>query len=200
MIEIQKNKILLNAMNYVNNLLVSLEKYYYHHYEHALDVMNRAIYLWEKEWLSDKEIEMLAIAWLFHDTWYIIEYDHNEKYWAKIAENYLKTILFPKEKIKIVVSLIMATDPRYKNPKNIMEKIIKDSDMDNLWRDDFFEKWNSLKKEIEIIKSIKINNPEWYHSSLILLRKHNFYTITQIRERFPKKKENEEKLSEKIKK
>jgi hypothetical protein len=26
----------------------------------------------------------------------------------------------------------MATDPEYKNPKNIYEKIIKDADMDNL--------------------------------------------------------------------
>jgi hypothetical protein len=35
--------------------------------------------------------------------------------------------------------------------------------MDNLGREDFFEKTNCLKKEIEIIKNIKIKDPEWMH-------------------------------------
>jgi hypothetical protein len=35
--------------------------------------------------------------------------------------------------------------------------------MDNLGRNDFFEKAHSLRKEIEIIKNIKINDPEWIH-------------------------------------
>jgi hypothetical protein len=35
--------------------------------------------------------------------------------------------------------------------------------MDNLGRKDFFEKAHSLKKEIEIIKNIKIRDPEWNH-------------------------------------
>lgn len=193
----QKKKIIKNAMDYVNNLVVSLENYYYHHYEHALDVMNRAIYLWEKEWLNKDDIEILALAWLFHDTWYVIQYDENEKFWAKIAQNYLKTVLYPNEKIERIENIIMATSPNYLTPQNILEKIIKDSDMDNLWRNDFFKKWNDLKKEIEIIKRIKIKDPDWLHSSLKLIKNHNFYTKTQNIERDWKKLENE-KVLEKI--
>lgn len=194
--ELENKNMIKGAMQYVNNLVVSLEKYYYHHYEHALDVMNRAIYLWEKEWLDKSDIEILALAWLFHDTWYVIEYDGNEKFWAKIAQNYLKTILYPSDKIEKIENIILATSPNYLEPKDILEKIIKDADMDNLWRDDFFKKWNDLKKEIEIVKRIKIKDPDWLHSALNLMKHHSFYTYTQNKERESKKIENEKVLEE----
>jgi hypothetical protein len=40
--------------------------------------------------------------------------------------------LYPENKIKIIERLILATDPEYKETKDIYEKIIKDADMDNL--------------------------------------------------------------------
>ena len=155
------NKVLKKAKRYVNKLLIPLEKHYYHSYKHALDVMERSIYLSEKEWLSESEIEIVALAWLFHDTGFVIQYDNNEPIWAKIAQNFLKSILYPEDKISKIEKMILATDPDYKKPKNIYEKIIKDADMDNLGRKDFFEKGHSLKKEIEIIKNIKIKDQDW---------------------------------------
>ena len=195
----ENNKIIQKIWKHINKLLMPLENHYYHHYEHALDVMIRSEYLWRKEWVSEEEIEILAIAALFHDTWFIIQYDNNEVIWAKIAENYLKSILYPTEKIEKVVNLIMATDPDYKKPKNILEKIIKDADMDNLWREDFFDKAKNIKKEIEIIKKIKIKEPNWHHSSLDLLYDHKYLTDTEKNERNPKKEENKKILENMIK-
>jgi hypothetical protein len=43
----------------------------------------------------------------------------------------LRSILYPELKIKKVEELILVTQVHAK-PKNIMERIIKDSDMDNL--------------------------------------------------------------------
>ena len=94
------NKVLQRAKKYVNKLLAPLERHYYHSYKHAIDVMERAIYLSEKEWLSKKDIEMMALAWLFHDTGFVIQYDTNEPIWAKIASNYLKGILYSEDRIK----------------------------------------------------------------------------------------------------
>ncbi len=195
----QDNKIITEAKKFVNSILMPLENYYYHQYEHALDVMTRAIYLWEKEWLWDEEIEILALAWLFHDTWFTIQYENNEYIWAKIAENYLKSILYPKEKIDKIEKIIEATDPNYKSPIDILEKIIKDSDLDNLWRDDFFIKWDKLKRELETIKKIKIKDPDWHHSSLDFLWNHKYFTKTQKNERGKKKKENEKILKSMMK-
>lgn len=194
----EKTEIIRSAMKYVNKLLLPLEDYYYHQYHHALEVMERAEYLWKKEWLFDEEIEILWLAALFHDTWFVIQYDKNEIFGARIASNYLKMILYPEKKINIIKDLILATDLEYTKPKNILEKIIKDSDMDNLWRKDFFQKWEKLKKELELIKKIKIKDPDWHHSTLNLLYEHKFFTKSQSEERNKEKEENKMHLEDLI--
>ena len=195
-----RTTILKNAMKYVNILLVPLEQHYYHQYSHALEVMDRSIYLAKKEWLSDDEIEMIALAWVFHDTGFVIQYDDNEYIWAKIAKNYLKSILYPEDRIKIIEDAILSTLIGNKDPKNIYEKIIKDADLDNLWRDDFLDQSNNLRREIEAIKNIKLKDPDWMHWTITFLAEHKYFTHTQKTERSAKKKENKVKLETKIKK
>ena len=190
----KKTTTLTRAMSYVNKLLLPLEWLYYHQYNHSLEVMERAMYLWEKEKVSAEEIEILWIAGLFHDTGFVIQYDDNEEIGSKIAENYLKTTLYSKKNIKKIKRLILATKPSYKTPVDLLEKIIKDADLDNLWRDDFFEKKDKMKLELETIREIKMRNPEWDHGSLQLLREHKYYTDTQKKERWEKKIKNREIL------
>lgn len=193
------NSIVEQSKEYVNSLLIPLEKHYYHQFNHALEVSKRAVYLWKKEWLSEKELEILALAWLFHDSWFLIQYDDNEFAWAKIARNFLKSMLYPEENIKIIEKVIMATMPSYKNPKNILEEIIKDADLDYLWWENFIENANKLKEELEAIKNIKILDPDWQHWSFKFLREHKFYTKTQQKERWDKKIENQKKLEKMLK-
>jgi hypothetical protein len=66
-----------------------------------------------------------------------------------------------------------------------------------LWRDDFFEKNNDLKKEIEAIKNIKIKDPDWIHASLQTLNKYDFMTKSQREEREEKRLNNIQKLKDK---
>lgn len=188
-----------NVKNYVNILLSPLQYLYYHQYDHALDVMERAVELWKKEWLDDEQLEILALAWLFHDTWFVIQYDNNEPIWAKIAKNYLRWMLYPEEKIAIIERLILATDPNYTTPKDILEKIIKDADLDNLWRDDFMDKFNNIQKELEYIKKIKTKDPNWIHWTISFLEKQKFSTQTQENERNEKKEKNINILKEMLK-
>ena len=195
----EKSTILLEAMRYVNKLLLPLEWLYYHQYNHSLDVMERCIYLWEKEQVPEENLEILALAWLFHDTGFVIQYDDNEYIWAKIARNYLRGLLYSEEKIVVIERLILATQPSYKDPKDILEKIIKDADLDNLWRDDFFDKKEKMKKELETIRNIKLKDPYWDHASLILLDEHKYYTKTQQKERVWKKIENRKLLEKMLK-
>ncbi len=195
-----ENKLIKQIEKYVNILLMPLENYYFHQFKHALEVKDRAIEIAKKEGLTDEEIELVTIAALFHDTGFIIQYDNNEYIWAKIAQNYLKSILYPKEKIEIIERLILATKPDYKNPVDILEEVIKDADLDNLWRDDFLERWNDLRKEIEMIKEIKLKDPDWKHASLEFMNNYSYFTNFQKKERQDKKIENAKKLAEMIKK
>jgi HD superfamily phosphodiesterase len=192
------NKVLQRAKKYVNKLLVPLERHYYHSYNHAIEVMERAIYIWEKEGLNDADLEIVGLAGLFHDTGFIIQYDKNEPIWAKIAQNYLKSVLYPEDKIKTIERMILATDIDYKEAKDIYEKIIKDADLDNLGRKDFVEKSHSLRKEIEVIKNIKIKDPDWNHWSVELLKEHQFETLTQKMERNNIKQENLDLMIEEL--
>ncbi|MFA5916868.1 MAG: HD domain-containing protein [Candidatus Gracilibacteria bacterium] len=195
----QDNKIIIDSKKYVNSILMPLENLYYHQYEHALDVMTRAVYLGEKEGLTNEEIEILALTGIFHDTGFTIQYENNEYIGAKIAQNFLKSKFYSIEKIEKIEKLILATNPNYSTPINILEKIIKDSDLDSLGRDDFFDKSDKLKRELETIKKIKIKDPDWHHSSLDFLWNHGYFTETQKNERSEKKKENEEMLKGMIK-
>lgn len=190
---------LLCAKEYVNEIMIPLENHYYHQYGHALEVMNRAMYLAQKEWLNHEEKEMLGIAALFHDTWFLIQYENNEIYGAKIARNFLTSIFYPEDKIEKIWEIILATDPDYLHPKNIYEKIIKDADLDNLGRDDFFEHGDKLKKELEAIKHIKILDPDWQHGSIQFLKAHKYYTQTQQKERGEKKQLNQKILEDMLK-
>lgn len=190
-------KIIQLSKEYVNMLLWPLENHYYHHYEHSLDVMERSVDLWKKEWLDEDTLEILALAWIFHDVWFIIQYDNNEYIWASIAKNYLKWILYNDEKIKSIENLIIATIPD-RTPQNLLENIIRDADTDNLWRDDFFDKGEKLKRELETIKNIKIKDPDWMHYSLRFLKEHKYKTKTEIIERQEKKEENIKTLEKMI--
>jgi hypothetical protein len=42
--------------------------------------------------------------------------------------------------------------------------------MDNLGREDFFDISEKLRNEREIIKNIKIKDPDWQHASLNILK------------------------------
>ncbi len=182
-------ELIADIKKYVNYLTLPLEDHYYHHYHHALSVMERAVYLWTMEWCNSREIELLAISSLFHDVGFVITYEDNELFGAKIAQNYLRTILYPPEDIAVIEKIILATHPK-KEPSNLLEKIIKDADMDNLGRDDFFDTGEKLRRERELIQHIKIRDPDWRHASLELLEWHSFYTATQRKERYAQLLEN----------
>jgi hypothetical protein len=51
-----------------------------------------------------------------------------------------------------------------------------------------------LKKEIEVIKQIKIKDPEWNHGLIDLLKEHQYKAFTQKAERDSKKDENLKKM------
>ena len=196
--------ILIKSIKFVKKLISEVEKQLiFHKFEHNLEVASRAVYLWEKEWLKEEDLELLAISWIFHDSGFSVKYNSNEEVWAEIAEKFLKEFWYPKEKIEIIKNIIIATKINIE-PKNILEKIIKDADLDNLWRDDFLNKSDEIKKEIENNTNyqnwdnIKLDKKVFLKSTLCLIKNHKFYTETAINERQKNKLNNIKILEKKV--
>lgn len=191
-----QSKIILDAKKYVSEKLFPLKQkwYNYHNLDHTLDVFSRSSYLWMKEWLNEELQEIIQISALFHDIWFLKQYDDNEIIWANIAEEWLNKNNYPVDKIDIIKQTILSTISTYLEPKNILEEIIKDADLDNLWRDDFEEKSQALKQELINIKWNDFDEKKWLEWTKQFILWYNFYTKTQIEERWKKLEENKEKI------
>jgi len=195
----QYSEIVLKAKKYVTNLLKDMEPkwYTYHNLDHTITVFNRASYLAEKEGLNEELQELVQLAALFHDTGFVKQYDKNEPIWAQIAEEWLRKEGYPEDKIDIVKQIILATDLTL-SPSTKLEQIIKDADMDNLWRDDAFALEVALRNELKHIKKLIFTDKERYRRINSYIQPFHFFTKTQQKERGQKLEENKKKLKQMI--
>lgn len=189
--------VVVDAKKYVSNLLKDLwsKGHVYHDLEHSIDVFERSAYLAQQEWLDEELQEILQLSALFHDTWFIEQYDANEVIGARIAETWLQKINFPIDKIDIIKRIVLATMPSSWKPNDILEAIIKDSDIDNMWRDDFYEKFEKIYNELKNIKWIETPFKEYARTSAEFVIWCEFYSPIQRKERDQKLQENKNMIS-----
>lgn len=192
--------IITKVKEYSKSLMINnKEKWFlYHNWDHVIDVLERVKYLCVKENINDDLTELLLIAAYFHDVWYTVDPSKHEEISANIASSFLLENNYPQDRIDIIKSLILCTIITQK-PSNQLEEIISDADLDNFWRDDFFEKWDDLKKEIENLSWKEIFYKDWYNNTYNLIQNSIiFYTDTQKKERNPKFEKNKVELLDKI--
>ena len=77
-------------------------------------------------------------------------------------------------------------------PKNILEEIIADADLDYLGRSDFYPISYSLFEELKSMEAIKTED-EWNRIQVNFLEQHHFFTKTCINKR---KAEKQKRLME----
>ena len=95
----------------------------------------------------DEDIFVLKSAATYHDAGFVEEYDKNEPIGARLAEEILPIYGYTDQQIEQVKELIYATIIPH-NPKNKLEQIICDADLDYLGSDDFFEFSDTLRREL----------------------------------------------------
>ena len=183
-------------------ILTKLEKglpknQYYHNMKHTIDVINQAELIARGENCTDEEILILKTAALFHDSGFIISYDDHEEQGIKLAKEILPQFKYTQKQIQLIGELIYATKfPP--NPKTKLQKIICDSDLDYLGREDFVPVSNELFKELSVrgkVKSIE----EWNNIQIKFLQSHQYYTETARNIRRVNKLKQLEKLKESMK-
>ena len=157
----------------------------YHGKHHTMDVLKVTIELCAHENIDAYQTKLIKTACLFHDAGFIVSRFEHEKHVCELAKANLPRFGYGDDEIKRICSMIMATKiPQ--SPKNSLEEIICDADLDYLGRDDFFVIGDSLFKELKI-QGIIQDKYSWNEMQIKFLESHSFFTSTNKKRRAAKK-------------
>lgn len=170
---------------------------YYHDLKHTVDVYTQVELIGREEGVTPEEILLLRTAALFHDMGHIIDYDTHEEMSAKLAEEILPEYYYTDEQINTIVELIMSTKLP-PEPKNLLQEIMCDADLDYLGRSDFLPVSNTLYKELQ--ERGKVGTlKQWNTIQKEFISKHSYFTKTARELRNVNKNSQLEKLEEWLK-
>lgn len=152
---------------------------YYHNLKHTVDVYTEVELIGRAENVTMEELLILRTAALLHDAGHMIDYDTHEEMGVKLAREILPDYQYTERQIEIISELILVTKlpPR---PKNLLEAIICDSDLDYLGRTDFIPVSNTLYKELHEHGKIGSQH-EWNELQIKFIEKHQYFTNTARR-------------------
>ncbi len=108
----------------------------YHGLPHTKDVVNAAENIAIREKVRGRDLELVKIAAIMHDSGFLSVYQGHEEVGAEWAAELLPKYGYNEEEIALVQGMIIATKiPQ--SPKNKFDNIICDSYLDYLGRNDF---------------------------------------------------------------
>jgi adenylate cyclase len=149
---------------------------YYHNVKHTIDVITEVELIGWAEGVTEEEVLLLKTAALFHDAGHTIGYDNHEDLGCGMARDFLPAYTYTPGQIDRVCELIMATKMPPK-PRNLLEKIMCDSDLDYLGRSDFIPVSNTLYKELKEQDKIGSLN-DWNKIQIKFISGHQYFTET----------------------
>lgn len=161
---------------------------YYHNINHILDVHDAVKRYAKLEGVTPADTELLEVAALFHDSGFIVKADGHELISCGFAEEYLPDFGYSFNQIEKIKGMIMATRiPQ--TPKNHLEQILADADLDYLGRADFEEISGGLFEELKVENKIA-DIDSWNKIQVSFFEKHSYFTESAKRLRNAKKQEN----------
>ncbi len=169
---------------------------YYHNVKHTVDVVTEVELIGWAEGCSDEEILLLKTAGLFHDAGHTVGYDKHEEYGCELAGEYLPDYGYSKEQIDRICDIIMATQlpPQ---PRDKLQRIICDADLDYLGRSDMIPVSNTLFEELKAQEKIGTFN-DWNKLQVKFLSGHQYFTKTAETLREVNKQKQIERIRELI--
>ena len=147
---------------------------YYHSILHIHDVMESAKKLASLENIGEYECNLLLTAVAYHDCGFIYQINNHELKGCEIARELLPSFEYQETEIEAICNMIMATKiPQ--SPKNLLEEIICDADLDYLGRTDFWEIGNKLYHELTTLGVLE-NEEQWNKLQQKFLSNHHYFT------------------------
>jgi uncharacterized protein len=177
----------LSLRKYVlNKLKADLPEHLtYHGIEHTMDVLNVCEQYIRRLNLGEEERFLLRIGAVVHDMGFLNGSANHEEVGAGMASELMLQLGMKAAQIEEVTGLVLSTKiPQ--TPKNELQKIICDADLDYLGRDDYPEISQRLYKEFKFMKVIQTDE-DWKNLQINFLKAHYFHTPFAIANRAPKK-------------
>ncbi|AZA74028.1 HD domain-containing protein [Chryseobacterium indoltheticum] len=160
----------------------------YHSVMHVKDVIDAVEKIAKSEGVNDEDLVLLKTAALFHDTGFLFGSKNHEEKSCEIAAEYLLEYGFSQDQLDKINGMIMATKiPQ--TPKNHLEQIVADADLDYLGRDDFFVIGDKLFEELSMFGIVN-SERDWNLLQEKFLESHHYFTETAINSRNQKKQDN----------
>jgi uncharacterized protein len=159
----------------------------YHNLDHTAYVIEKAIFLAKELKVSAKDLHLLKVAALFHDTGFIDNPKDHEEKGCKIARGYLEKG-YSTDDLQKIYGMIMATKiPQ--SPTSLLENILADADLEYLGTDLFEKIGKTLYEELKHFNP-DFTEQAWDELQLVFMQKHHFHTEYCQKHREPKKQEN----------
>jgi uncharacterized protein len=169
---------------------------FYHNIDHTVDVLEAAENIADQEGIAENDKELLLTAALFHDTGFLKAREGHETESCNIARYYLPAYNYKPDEIERICDMIMATKlPQ--SPRNHLEEILCDADLDYLGRDDFSIFSNKLFSELNTEGLIKEEN-EWNRQQSAFMEGHHYFTKTSLKLRHGKKDDHVKLIKSKL--
>ncbi|MBL7696970.1 MAG: HD domain-containing protein [Chitinophagaceae bacterium] len=146
----------------------------FHSLSHTQQVVQHVEELSSYYRLSPKDHFSVVVAAWFHDTGHLFSVveGHEDISW-KIAEEYLLPLDIEKIILRKIRACILATKmPTH--PRELIEKIICDSDTYHLGTDAFIITDDLIKREMQLREDI--DSSDWDSRTLTFLKSHQFHT------------------------
>jgi HD superfamily phosphodiesterase len=157
----------------------------YHDVDHVLDVLEVCNQYIKRNKIKGSDAYLLRIGALVHDLGFTISTQNHEEVGAEMAQEIMEKLNMDPNDIEIVKGLVMATKiPQ--SPKTELQKIICDSDLDYLGRNNYVEISDKLYQELKSTDVLK-NREEWVELQIKFLKSHSFHTEFAKKNREPKK-------------
>jgi ligand-binding sensor domain-containing protein/class 3 adenylate cyclase/predicted metal-dependent HD superfamily phosphohydrolase len=169
---------------------------HYHGIHHTNDVVEAVERLAIMEGVLDEDIFVLKSAATYHDAGFVEQYDKNEHIGARMADEILPLYGYTETQVNTVKELIYATIIPH-DPKNRLQQIICDADLDYLGRDDFHQIADTLRRELRDHGKIQ-SDRMWDEIQVKFLSAHKYFTKSAIKLRQAKKEKHIEEIKERL--
>lgn len=182
--------------NVIKDLEVGLPGWLtYHNVDHTLYVLEKAELIAKKENIAGRDLMLVKIAALYHDTGFLVHREDHESLGCKKATKDLSKVLTQAE-LEKTCGMIRATKVPQR-PGNILEKIVADADLEYLGTDHFEDFSKNLFHELLYFKP-HLTEREWDEVQIVFLSKHTYHTNYCKEHIEPVKRRNMEIVRERL--